>query len=128
MQAGDGRVALRARLAQRFSHARESACARVGLAVGGADAAGASSSPGPRLTPGRLNRTPLVVERRHDARREQRRAAAPDQLDQRVQVNRAFVRELLGHGGVETGFAQPGAPPRDRVVGSSGRRRPSAGS
>jgi hypothetical protein len=68
-----------------------------------------------------------VVERRHYAGRERRRTAALDQLDQRVQVNRAFVRQLLSQGGVETGLAQPGAPPGNRVVSCLGCRRLSAG-
>jgi hypothetical protein len=69
-----------------------------------------------------------VVERRHYAGRERGRIAALDQLDQRVQVNRAFVRQLLSPRGVETGLAQPGAPPGNRVVGCLACRRLSAGS
>jgi len=68
-----------------------------------------------------------MVERRHDPGRERRRTAALDQLDQRVQVDRALARELLGQGRAETGLAQPGAPPRDGVVGSSAGRRLPAG-
>jgi hypothetical protein len=71
-------------------------------------------------------RAALVVERRHDPRRERRRTATLDKLDQRVQVNRAFARQLLSQSAAETGLAQPGAPPGDRVVGSSARRRLSA--
>ena len=68
-----------------------------------------------------------MVERRHDPGRERRRTAALDQLDQRVQVNCALARELLGQGCAETGLVQPGAPPRNGVVGSSAGRRVSAG-
>jgi len=68
-----------------------------------------------------------VVERRHYASRERRRTAALDKSDQRVQVHRALVRKLLRQRRVEPGLAQPGAAPSDRVVGSSARRRLSAG-
>ena len=68
-----------------------------------------------------------MVERRHNAGRERRRAAALDESDQRVQVHGAFVRQLLCQRRVEPGLAQPGAAPGDRVVRSSARRRLSAG-
>ena len=56
-------------------------------------------------------RTPLVLERRQDARRELWGAAALDQLDQGVQVNRALARELVGQLAVEAGVAQSCASP-----------------
>jgi hypothetical protein len=68
-----------------------------------------------------------MVERRHDPGRERRRAAALDQLDQRMQVDRALARELLGQGRPETRLMQAGPPPCDGVVASSAGRRLAAG-
>ena len=52
-----------------------------------------------------------MLERRQDARRELWGAAALDQLDQGVQVNRALTRELVRQLAVEAGVAQSCAPP-----------------
>ena len=57
----------------------------------------------------------LMLERRHDPRRERWRAAAFDQPDQRVQIHAALVRQLLGERGVEACLAQPRAAPGDRA-------------
>jgi hypothetical protein len=56
-----------------------------------------------------------MVERRKDPRRERWRAAAFNQLDQRVQIHAALVRQLLGQRGVEAGLAQARSAPGDRV-------------
>jgi hypothetical protein len=57
----------------------------------------------------------LMLERRHDPRRERWRAAALDQPNQRVQIHAALVRELLGQRAVEACLAQPRAPPGDSI-------------
>jgi hypothetical protein len=63
----------------------------------------------------RSTRLSLVLERRHDTRRERRRAAALDELDQRVQIDAALAREVLGEFGVEAGLSQSCATPGDDV-------------
>jgi hypothetical protein len=60
-----------------------------------------------------------VLERRQYARRELWGAAALDEPDQGVQVNRALARELLGQLGVEAGLAQTCAAPGDNLDRSS---------
>ena len=124
VQARDRLVTLGARgCVSALSHARESACARSG-SLSAALIGRREVMPGPRLTR-RLGsaRAPLVFERRQDARRERRRAAALHQLDQCVQVHRALARELLGQPAVEAGLAQSRPAPGDDL----GRSPPGAG-
>ena len=60
-----------------------------------------------------------MLERRQNARRERRRAAALDQPDQRVQIDAALAREVVCQFPVETGLAQSRSAPRDNVGRSS---------
>jgi hypothetical protein len=67
----------------------------------------------------RSTRPSLVLERCQDARRQRGWAAALDQLDQRVQIDAALAREVLGEFGVEAGLSQSCATPGDDVGRSS---------
>ena len=57
-----------------------------------------------------------MVERRQDAGRENRRTAALDQLDHRVQVERTVGRELGREIGLDTGPHEALLPPGGEVA------------
>ena len=59
--------------------------------------------------------TPLVLQGSQDARREGRRAAALDQLDQGMKIHRTLHRKLMGQIAVEAGVSQPRTAPRGDV-------------
>jgi hypothetical protein len=63
----------------------------------------------------RSARAPLVVERREDARRERRRAAALHQPGQRMEVHTALARQFLREYRVEAGVTKTRAAPGDYV-------------
>jgi hypothetical protein len=65
----------------------------------------------PKRRVGRSVGAALVVERREDARRERRRAAALDQPGQRVQVHTELLRQFLRERPAEAGVAKPRAAP-----------------
>ena len=76
----------------------------------------------------RSTRPSLVLERRQDARRQRGWAAALDQLDQRVQIDAALARQVLGELGVEAGTSQSCTTPGDDIGRCSSRPVPFSGS
>jgi hypothetical protein len=108
------RGAARPRIGPRAG-ARESAWARSG-SLSAALSGRREVMPEARLSiPATLNIRVSVLERRQDPCRELRRAAALDELDERVQVHPAFARELVGQTRLEARPAQTRSAPRHDV-------------
>jgi hypothetical protein len=58
-----------------------------------------------------------MVQRSQDARRERRRTAVLDQLDQGMEIHRTLHRQLTGQIAVEASVSQPRTTPRGDVPG-----------